>query len=264
MSASVFVSASTWLRLSTLAAQIEASSAIGSLATVPKCWISFDVSRPMGRTRSTTVPFALFLFSMVPFPPLSSLYVLGSCPLQSRVDAPRRPSPRRRNTGKQRGEAFRHRRVREDGVAQTGIRQASQHRRLHRGHDLTRFGAKHREAENAVAVRVDERLHEAAALSDRPRPQHRTHWQLRNAHPDAAAVRLRFAQADSREWRVGEHAERDEPVAGGAMCSCQVVADDAEIIERHVRTLWAPGAARPASRGPCSTIVTRLPKRRYV
>src|SRR3989442_9925647 len=133
MSASVFVSASTWLRLSTLAAPIEASSAIGSLATVPKCWISFDVSRPMGRTRSTTVPFALFLFSMVPFPPLSSLYVLGSCPLQSRVDAPLRPSPRRRNTGKQRGEAFRHRRVREDGVAQTGIRQASQHRRLYRG-----------------------------------------------------------------------------------------------------------------------------------
>src|SRR5881409_919949 len=91
-------------------------------------------------------------------------------------------------------------------------------------------------------MRVDERLHEAAALSDRPRPQHRTHWQLRNAHRDAAAVRLRFAQADSREWRVGEHAERDEPVAGGAICSGQVIANDTEIIEGHMRELWAPGA----------------------
>src|SRR3989442_14789122 len=67
MSVSVFVSTSTWLRFSTLAAQIEASSAIGNLATVPKCCISLEVGRPTARTRSTIVPFALFLFSIVPF-----------------------------------------------------------------------------------------------------------------------------------------------------------------------------------------------------
>src|SRR5437016_1969721 len=70
MSVSVFVSASTWLRFSTLTAHIDASSAIGSRAIVPKCWISLGVSRPTARTRSTTVPFALFLFGMV----------LSSCP----------------------------------------------------------------------------------------------------------------------------------------------------------------------------------------
>src|SRR2546425_10768095 len=67
MPVSVFVSTSTWSRFSALAAQIEASSAIGNLASVPKCCISLEVGRPAARTRSTIVPFALFLFSIVPF-----------------------------------------------------------------------------------------------------------------------------------------------------------------------------------------------------
>ena len=47
-----------------------------------------------------------------------------------------------------------------------GVRKPRQHRRLHDGDHLARLGAEHREAEDAVAARVDERLHEAARLAD--------------------------------------------------------------------------------------------------
>ena len=44
-----------------------------------------------------------------------------------------------------------------------GIGHAGQHRRLHHGHHLTGLRAEHGEAQDAVALRVDEGLHEAAA-----------------------------------------------------------------------------------------------------
>jgi hypothetical protein len=40
--------------------------------------------------------------------------------------------------------------MRDDGVAETLIGEVSEHRHLHRGHDLARLGADHREAENAI------------------------------------------------------------------------------------------------------------------
>ena len=68
----------------------------------------------------------------------------------------------RRHIGEERAESFRHRRVRENGVAQAGVRQACQDGRLHRGHDLTGLGAYHHEAEDAVVARTDKRLHKAS------------------------------------------------------------------------------------------------------
>ena len=53
------------MRLATLAAQIEASSAIGSRAIVPKCCVSFELCMATVCTRSTIVPFELFLLIMV-------------------------------------------------------------------------------------------------------------------------------------------------------------------------------------------------------
>ena len=119
---------------------------------------------------------------------------------------------------------------------------ARQHRRLHHGHDLPGLRAEHREAQDAVALRVDERLHEAARLGDRPRPQHGAHRQLRDAHLDAAAPGLAFVQADPRERRVREQAEGDEPVARGAIAPGQIVPDDAKVVEGDVGELRAAGA----------------------
>ena len=75
----------------------------------------------------------------------------------------------RRHIREERAESLRHRRVRENGVAEPRVWQVCQHRRLHRGHDLTGVGANHREAENAVVTPADKSLHEAALFVDRLR-----------------------------------------------------------------------------------------------
>jgi hypothetical protein len=71
--------------------------------------------------------------------------------------------------------------------------QAGQNGRLHRGHDLASLRADHRETENAVVVRADQRLHEALRLIGRSCPQHGTRRQLRHTHRNTLALRFAFA-----------------------------------------------------------------------
>src|SRR5215471_18817994 len=66
-----------------------------------------------------------------------------------------------RHVREKRAEALCHCRMCDDGIAELRIWQVRQHRRLHHGHDLTGFGADHREAENAVLARTDKNLHKA-------------------------------------------------------------------------------------------------------
>jgi hypothetical protein len=46
--------------------------------------------------------------------------------------------------------------MRDDRVAQIGVRHARQHCGLHDGGDLARFGTKHRETEDAIALGFDQ------------------------------------------------------------------------------------------------------------
>src|SRR6516164_9905122 len=66
-----------------------------------------------------------------------------------------------RHVREKRAQALRHRRVGNNGIAELRVWETGQHRRLHHGHDLTGFGADHREAEKAVVARTDKNLHKA-------------------------------------------------------------------------------------------------------
>jgi hypothetical protein len=60
-------------------------------------------------------------------------------------------------------------------VAESGEGKPYQHCRLHDGDYLSSLGAQHRKAENTLAPRLDERLHEATRLSDGSCAQDRGH-----------------------------------------------------------------------------------------
>src|SRR5258708_20872736 len=147
----------------------------------------------------------------------------------------------------ERAEALRHCRVRDNRITQARVRHARQHCGLDHGHDFTGLCADHGETQNVVATRLDQRLHEAARLRYRPRSQHGSDRQLRHANGDALALGFAFAQANTRERRIGEHAVRDEPITLGAITPPQIAPDDTAIVERDVGELWAAGrlANRP-------------------
>ena len=54
--------------------------------------------------------------------------------------------------------------------------------------------------------------------------------------------RLALAQSDARQWRVGEHAIRNQPITRAAVAAGEVVANDPEIIHRRMRELRTAGA----------------------
>src|SRR6267142_5190714 len=82
----------------------------------------------------------------------------------------------------ERAEGLSHRRVRDNRIAQACVRHARQHCGLNHRHDFTGLSADHRETENAVAVRLDQRLHEAARLRYRLRSQYSGAGQLGDAN----------------------------------------------------------------------------------
>src|ERR1700719_2123507 len=118
----------------------------------------------------------------------------------------------------------------------------TEHRGLHRDHQLARFESECGEAQNLVAVFGDEYFHEAARLGDRFRAQYFGHRQLRHPIFDAVAPRFDFVLTDARQFRIGEHAERDEAIAVSAIGAAQVRVHDAIIIEADVRELWTARA----------------------
>ena len=125
----------------------------------------------------------------------------------------------------------------ENGVSESPIWQVCQHRRLHRGHDLTGLGANHREAKNAVITPTDKSLHEALSFVGRLRPQHSAHRQPRNTRGDALALRFAFAQSHVGELRVREQAVWNLPIARAALPSSQIVPDDSKVVDRYMRKL---------------------------
>ena len=77
----------------------------------------------------------------------------------------------RLDVGKKRIEPFSHGWVSENGIAQCRVAKSSEHCHLYDGHHFTGLGPDHRKAQNAIAVRFDERLHESAGFVDRSRSQ---------------------------------------------------------------------------------------------
>lgn len=146
--------------------------------------------------------------------------------------------------GEQTAEPFAHCGVREDRVAERGVGQPGGHGDLHGGEEFAGVGAEGGEAEDLVALPLwfDERFHEAARFGKGARPQHRDHREFREAVSDAAFAGFAFAEADAGEFGVGEEAERDLSAGGDAVAAGEVVAEDAEVVERDMREVGTAGA----------------------
>jgi hypothetical protein len=124
---------------------------------------------------------------------------------------------------------------------------------VHRSHNFTGCGTNHREAEDAVVAVANKSFHKALPLIGGLRPKYRIHRQPRNAGEDTLAFRFTFAEPDASERGIGEHAIRNQPIAGAAISSCQIVTYDSKIVFGYVRELWTASAFpdRPYVRRAC-------------
>jgi hypothetical protein len=153
----------------------------------------------------------------------------------------------RRRPREERVEAFRHGRVRENGIAQRGIGKAGDHCDLHGGHDFPGADAQCGEAQDAIAARVDQRFHESAYLHERTRAQHRRHWGFEQAVCDALCLCFCLAETYARELRVCEEAKRNLAAGGQVIAAGDIVVHDAKIVFADVGEL---GTARHFANGP--------------
>src|SRR6516225_2661241 len=113
---------------------------------------------------------------------------------------------------------------------------------MHRSHNFTGCGTNHREAKDAVVAVANKGFHKALSLIGGLRPKYRIHRQPCDAGKDTLAFRFAFAKPDAGERGIGEHAIRNQPIAGATSSSRQIVTDDAKIVFGYVGELWTAGA----------------------
>jgi hypothetical protein len=147
----------------------------------------------------------------------------------------------------QEGEPFGHRRVGVDRAAQGRVGDAADHGGLDGRQQFGRLGPERGEAEDLVAVGGDQHLHEPAGLGDGLGPQDSGHRHAEQAVADPEAPGLGLVEADPGQLRIGVHAERDQPAAGGPAAAGQVVMHHLEVVEGRMGEL---GAARAVSHRP--------------
>src|SRR6516165_4093662 len=119
---------------------------------------------------------------------------------------------------------------------------ACQHCRLHCSHNFTGRGTNHRETKYAIVAVANKSFHKALPLIGRLRPKYRLHRQPCNAGEDTLAFRFAFAKPYASERGIGEHAIWNQPIAGAAISTCEVVTYDSKIVFRYVRELWTASA----------------------
>jgi hypothetical protein len=113
---------------------------------------------------------------------------------------------------------------------------------LHRSHNFTGRGTNHREAKDAIVAVANKSFHKALPLIGRLRPKYRIHRQPCNAGEDTLAFRFAFAKPYASERGISEHAIWNQPIAGAAISSCEIVTYDSKIVFGYVRELWTAGA----------------------
>src|SRR6516162_10864428 len=113
---------------------------------------------------------------------------------------------------------------------------------MHRSHNFTGCGTNHREAKDVVVAVANKGFHKALPLIGGLRPKYRIHRQPCNAGEDTLAFRFAFAKPNAGERGIGEHAIRNQPIAGATISSCQIVTYDSKIVFGYMRELWTASA----------------------
>ena len=120
-------------------------------------------------------------------------------------------------------------------------RQIAVHRVEQRVHDLVALDAQQRRAEDAVALRIHQHLHEALRLAAFAGAAHARHRQHADQHRPARGARLGLGDADARQRRIGEQRVGRDALADAARAAVeQVGGDDLVVVVRGV----GEGAAR--------------------
>src|SRR5580658_3300226 len=152
--------------------------------------------------------------------------------------------------GKERYDSFGKSRMSNRHVAQDGVGDTRFHRELDGSHGFTGTLAKTGEPQDLVVRRSDQHFKKSPRLRHRPGSQDGCHWDLGQAVPDALLLRLRFVKPYVGKFRVGIEAGWNLPSRSRALGARQVVADNAEIIERYMCEQGTAGAVaeRPDTR----------------
>jgi hypothetical protein len=127
----------------------------------------------------------------------------------------------------------------QDRIPQRGVRQAGHHRHLNHCHHFPSTCPKRGEAQDAVTIRLDQSLEEAACLGEGSSSQHGYHWNFELSIGNAALLRLPFSQPDPRQFGIREQTERYQTPGGNVLDSSQVVSNDPEVIEGDVGEIGA-------------------------
>ena len=122
--------------------------------------------------------------------------------------------------------------MRQNGFAQRRVWQPGNHCNLNRGHDLSGVDGEAGEAENTIAVLLDQGLEESACFRKSARPKYFLHRDFEQPVWDAAPFRFRLIKPDAGKFGIREHAERNLPAGRDMVTATDIVAKYTEIIER--------------------------------
>jgi len=121
-------------------------------------------------------------------------------------------------------------------------RQPGNDRDLNRAHDFAGPHSKDIKTQDAIALGINQRFHKTARLGKGACSQDRRHRNLRQPIGDTLSFRLRFAQADSGEFRIGKKTKGHLPSRGDARLAHEVIPDDPKIVERDIGEMRAARA----------------------
>src|SRR5215469_2128198 len=127
----------------------------------------------------------------------------------------------------------------QNGIAQRGIGQACNHGNLHGGHNLARADTEDREAEDAIAVCLYQRLHKSAGFGQRLSTKIHLHGDLEQPVGDALRCRFQLAEADAGELAISKQAVRNLSPRRDALAASDVGMRHTEIVNADVCELWA-------------------------
>src|ERR1700730_8677991 len=124
--------------------------------------------------------------------------------------------------------------MRQNRIAQLGIRQLSNHCNLNRGHNFPSIHSEGGKTQDSIAIDLNQRFQESSCLRKRVRSEHCFHGDLEHTVRDAPILSLFLAETYACQLWVGEHTEWHLPAGRNVVPAGDVVADHPEIVKTDV------------------------------